>query len=386
MHGFGQLDLAQLRRRRGEKWALFPPEVLPLWVADMDFPVAQPIRQRLQQALDDGDLGYPRHPALTPLRELFAERMQQRFAWQIPPRRVELITEVVQGMQVAVHQFCAPGDGVIVQTPIYPPFLETVHSLKRRLIENPLRHGADGFAMDLDGLRAKASSSERARVLLLCNPHNPSGRAFTRAELEAVAEIAVAHDLTVISDEIHADLTYSGRRHIPLASLSPEIAERTLTLYSASKSFNLAGLRCAFAAFGGDDLRARFLQHPRGLRGGLGALGLLATESAWRHGDGWLAELLVHLQSNRDFTAEFLRAEMPGVVHTPPEATYLAWLDCRALKLAPSPCAFFLKQAKVALSDGPDFGAPGAGFVRLNFATSRAILGEALERMAKALR
>jgi len=289
-------------------------------------------------------------------------------------------------MQVAVHQFCAPSDGVIVQTPIYPPFLETVHSLKRRLIENPLRHGADGFAMDLDGLRAKASSGERARVLLLCNPHNPSGRAFTRAELEAVAEIAVAHDLTVISDEIHADLVYSGRHHIPLASLSPEIAERTLTLYSASKSFNLAGLRCAFAAFGGDALRARFLQHPRGLRGGLGALGLLATEAAWRHGDGWLAELLVHLQGNRDFTAEFLRAEMPGVVHTPPEATYLAWLDCRALKLAPSPCAFFLKQAKVALSDGPDFGAPGAGFVRLNFATSRAILGEALERMAKALR
>ncbi len=223
-------------------------------------------------------------------------------------------------------------------------------------------------------------------MLLLCNPHNPTGRVFRRDELEGIARIAVEQDLVVVADEIHADLVYPGGRHIPFASLSPEAEARTITLTAGSKPFNIAGLRCALAIFGSDALRRRFLGFERHLRGGLGSLGILALEAAWSHADPWLDEVLPYLEANRDFTAEFVRSELPGVRHFAPEGTYLAWLDCRELELSPSPHRFFLERAKVGLGNGPTFGAPGAGFVRLNFATSRAILSRALEQMAKALR
>jgi cystathionine beta-lyase len=235
----------------------------------------------------------------------------------------------------------------------------------------------------VDDLRRKAPG---AKLVLLCNPHNPTGRVLARAELDAVVEVAREHDLVIVSDEIHADLVYPGARHVPTALLGPEAEVCTVALLSASKAFNLAGLRCAVAVFGADALRRRFLGVPRHLRGGLGAPGLEATLAAWRHADPWLAQVLSLLEANRDFTAEFVARELPGVRHVPPQATYLAWLDCRALDLAPSPYEFFLREAKVALSDGRAFGPPGQGHVRLNFATSRAILTEALERMAKALR
>jgi cystathionine beta-lyase len=286
-------------------------------------------------------------------------------------------------MYVAIQQFTEPGDGVIAQTPIYPPFLGAVRNLGRTLRENPLRETAQGFVVDLDGLRAQAS---QARVLLLCNPHNPTGRVFRRDELEGIARIAIEHDLVVVSDEIHADLVYRGGRHVPFASLSPEAEARTITLTAGSKPFNIAGLRCALAIFGSDALKRRFVGFERHLRGGLGSLGILALEAAWSHADPWLDEVLPYLEANRDFVAEFVRAELPGVRHFSPEGTYLAWLDCRALGLRPSPHRFFLERAKVGLSDGPTFGAQGAGFVRLNFATSRALLSRGLEQMAKALR
>jgi cystathionine beta-lyase len=378
-----QLCEAVLRQRTGEKWQLHPPDVLPLWVADMDYPVAEPIRRRLQRALDVGDTGYPLHPLPTRLPGLFAERAERLYGWRVDARRVELLSEVVQGMYVAIAQLTAPGDGVIVQTPIYPPFLSAVRDLGRTLRENPLRETAAGFEVDLEGLRAQAA---QARMLLLCNPHNPSGRVLRRGELEAIARIAIEHDLVVVADEIHADLVYRGGRHIPFASLSPEAEARTITLTAGSKAFNIAGLRCGLAIFGSDALRRSFLRFERHLRGGLGSLGILALEAAYRHGGPWLAEVLAYLEANRDFVAEFVRSELPGVRHFAPEGTYLAWLDCRALDLAPSPYRFFLERAKVGLSDGASFGAPGQGFVRLNFATSRALLTRALEQMAKALR
>ena len=378
-----QLSEAVLRERTGEKWQLYPPDVLALWVADMDYPVAEPIRRRLQRALDVGDTGYPLHPLPTRLPGLFAERAAQRYGWQVDPRRVELVSEVVQGMYVAITQFTAPGDGVIVQTPIYPPFLSAVRELGRTLRENPLRETEAGYALDLEGLHAQAGA---ARMLLLCNPHNPTGRVFRRDELEAIARVAIEHDLVVVADEIHADLVYRGGRHTPFASLSPEAEARTITLTAGSKAFNIAGLRCGIAVFGSDALRRGFLGFGRHLRGGLGSLGILALEAAYRHGGPWLDDVLAYLEANRDFVAEFVRSELPGVRHFAPEGTYLAWLDCRALGLAPSPHRFFLERAKVGLSDGPSFGAPGQGFVRLNFATSRALLTRALEQMAKALR
>lgn len=380
---FDACDQSLLRARTGEKWTRFPEAVLPLWVADMDFPVAEPIRRRLQRALDIGDLGYPTYPGPTDVPRLFAERMERLFDWPVDAQRVELVSDVVQAINLCLHQFSGKGEGVIIQRPVYPPFAGSINELGRRLVDNPLRLGEAGWEQDLDNLERCAAAG--ARVLMLCNPHNPSGRVFRRDELEGIAEVALRHDLVVISDEIHADLVYEGARHIPIASLSEEIAARTITLYAASKAFNIAGLRCAVAHFGSEALQRRFSDYPAHLRGGLNGLGIMATAAAWRHADPWRLALLNYLQANRDFLARFVEAELPGVVCFKPEATYLAWLDCRALELAPNPGAFFRVNARVGLSGGIRFGPQGDGFVRINFATSRAILQEALERMARAV-
>jgi cystathionine beta-lyase len=379
---FEAVDPAVRRTSRGEKWTVYPPDVIPLWVADMDLAVAEPIRRAIQRALDTSDLGYPIHPRPTDLPEIFASRVRERFGFEVEPRRVELITDVVQGIYVSIDRLSAPGDGVVVQTPIYAPFLHAVEETGRRLAESPLALGASGYEVDLDALRRAAAG---ARVLLLCHPHNPTGRVFRREELLAIAEVAAANDLFVVSDEIHADLVLSGPRFVPFASLGSEVAARTITLTSASKAWNVAGLRTAVAVFGSDELKRRFLSLPRHLRGGLNLLGIEATRAAWRHGQPWLDRALEHLRANRDLVARAVADALPGVRHFPPEATYLAWLDCGALELRPSPFRFFLERAKVATSDGPSFGRVGEGFVRLNFATSRRILAEALERMAKAL-
>jgi cystathionine beta-lyase len=381
-YDFDAVDPAVKRTSRGEKWTVYPTEALPLWVADMDFAVAQPIRRVLQRAVDHSDLGYPIHPLPTDLTDVFAARAKQRFGWAVEPRRVEILTDVMQGVYVGLQQLCAPGDGVVVQTPVYAPFLRAVEETGRRLAENPLALGAAGYEIDLDGFRRAAAG---ARVLLLCHPHNPSGRVFRRAELEAMAEAVLRHDLFVVSDEIHGDLQLAGERFAPFASLSPEVAARTLTLTSASKAWNVAGLRTAVAVFGSDEIRRRFLAVPRHVRGGINLLGLEATRAAWLHGQPWLDAALAYLAGNRELVASRVGSALPGVRHHPPEATYLAWLDCRELRLEPSPFRFFLERAKVALSDGATFGKPGEGFVRLNFATSRRLVAEALERMAKAL-
>jgi cystathionine beta-lyase len=372
------------RPSRGEKWTTYPDDVLPLWVADMDFPVAEPIRRVLRFAVERSDLGYPIHPAPTDIPVLTAERMARLHRWRVAPERVEILSDVVQGMYTAVHQLCEPGDGVVVQTPIYPPFLGSVAKLGRRLDENPLAQGARGYQIDLDRLRA--TTDARTRMLLLCNPHNPTGRVFRRDELEPLAALALERGWWVVADEIHQDLVWSGHRFVPFASLAPEVEARTITLTAASKAFNIAGLRCAVAIFGSDEQRRRFTALPRHVRGGIGMLGIEALDAAWRHGEPWLDAVRAYLESNRTYVTDFVREELPGVVLHPPEATYLAWLDCRALELKPSPFAYFLERAKVALSDGATFGAPGRGFARINFATSRAILSEALERMAKSLR
>jgi len=372
------------RPSRGEKWTTYPEDVLPLWVADMDFPIAEPIRRVLRFAVERSDLGYPIHPAPTPIPELTAERMRRLCGWAIEPQRVEILSDVVQGMYTAIHQLTEAGEGVVVQTPVYPPFLHSVAKLRRRLDENPLVARAGGYEIDLDGLRA--ATDDATRMLLFCNPQNPTGRAFRREELAALAELVLERDWIVVSDEIHQDLVWSGHRHVPFASLGPEVAARTITLTAASKAFNIAGLRCGVAVFGSDELARRFRALPRHLRGGIGMLGIEALDAAWRHSGPWLDQVRAYLEANRAFVIDFVARDLPGVVLHPPEATYLAWLDCRELALEPSPFAFFLAEAQVALSDGASFGEPGRGFARINFATSRAILSEALERMAKALR
>ena len=380
---FDALRPEELWRSERIKWRLFGEGVLPAWVADMDFPVAPPIQETLRALIERNDLGYHHVPLSPLLRETLVERMATRFDWHVEPRRVFGLVNVVQGLDASVLVHSRPGEGVILQTPIYPPFLAAVTKSGRRIDESPLVPGPTRHEIDFDQLRATIRPD--TRVFLFCNPHNPSGRVFERTELEALGELAIEHDLILVSDEIHSDLTYPGHTHIPMASLGPEIAERTVTLTSATKAFNLAGLPCAFAIFGGDRAQQPFRELPPHLLGHCGILGNAATIQAWTQGQPWLDEVLAYLLENRDRMVEFFAKRLPDVRVLAPEATYLAWLDCRALELGGDPFEFFLQHAGVALSRGGDFGTPGEGFVRLNFATSSAILTEILERMAVAL-
>jgi cystathionine beta-lyase len=379
-----ELDIETLKARNSEKWSTYPPDVLPAWVAEMDYPLAEPIARVLQQAVDRGDVGYPIALKDTGIREAFCERMDERFGWSIQPGRVEVLSEVVQGLHIALETYAQPGEGAVVQTPIYPPFLSAVAEANRRLVENRLVAGEHGFEIDFAELRE--AIDPETRLLLLCNPHNPTGRVYRRAELEQLAEIALANDLIVVADEIHCDLLFDGRTHIPFATLSPEIALRTVTLNSASKSFNIAGLRTAVAHFGDDELQKRFISRfPRHIRGGIGLLGLYASLAAWREGQPWLDEVVAYLQDNRDFLKRELADRFPDIRYFEPEGTYLAWLDCHGLGLRGSPARHFLRHGRVALTDGRSFGSGFQDHARINFATSREILGQVLDRMQTAL-
>lgn len=390
-----QLDAVtaeSMRQRRGAKWGRYRGPVLAAWVADMDFPVAPAVRRVLTEMVEQSDFGYPFLPIPVELVEVFAARMKARYDLEVRTEWVAPLVTVIQGFDLCIDRLSNPGDGVIVQTPIYPPFLASVRGNERRLIENPLVRsgvrGDDRYEIDFDHLESVIDSG--TRMLMLCNPHNPTGRVFERPELERLAEIANANDLIILADEIHADLTYEGSEHISIATLSPEIAQRTVTLTSATKSFNLAGLPCAFAAFGSEKLHRKLESVPPFLLAHPGALGIQATLAAWTEGEEWLGEVRRYLEENRALLGEFLARRLPEIVYRPPEATYLTWLDCRQLvghsigrNLRPS--RFFFKKAKVALTCGHDFGDPGAGFVRLNIATSRSVLEQILERMASSL-
>ncbi len=373
-----------MRQSARIKWQRDGPEVLPAWVADMDFPVAPPIAEALAELVARSDFGYHRLPYDPRLRAAFCDRMAARYGWQIEPWQVFALVNVVQGLDAAVALYTRPGDGVVIQTPNYPPFQAAVDRQGRRRLDNPLVRGAERFEIDFDQLRGSLRSG--ARLLLLCTPHNPTGRVFERRELDQLAALALEHDTIVVADEIHADLVYPGHTHVPFATLSPELAKRTVTLTSATKAWNLAGLPIALAIFGDRALKQPWKQLAPHLLGHSGILDTEATCAAWRHGGIWLEERLGYLDGNRRLLTERLAAELPAVVHSPSEGTYLAWLDCRALALGFPPHQFFLERARVALSPGPDFGPPGEGFVRLNFATSRRILEEILDRMVAAVR
>lgn len=380
---FNSLDPATLRRRGSAKWRAIPKDVLPAWVADMDFPVAEPIRKAIGKLVDSSTLGYSIPAERHDLIPIFCDRVAERFAWPIQPGQVTLLTDVVQGLYLGCQIFSEPGDGVVIQTPIYPRFLDAVKNTGRRLVANPLAWSGERFELDIQGLRSAIDST--TRILMLCHPHNPTGRVFGRAELESLAELALEKNLIVLSDEIHADLVYGGHRHIPFASISPEISERTVTLMSASKAFNIAGLHCGLAIFGGDEVQERFEHGPVRTRGMVNSLGMAGSLAAFQQGQPWLDAVLEQLQQNRELVESFVAEHMPEIDYATPEATYMAWLDCRPLELQMEPRAFFLHHARVALSAGSEFGPGGEGCVRLNFATSRQILGEILDRMADAI-
>ena len=275
----------------------------------MDFPVAPAVHRAVRELVDRHDLGYHHVPLSPRLRDTLIARLAQRFDWEVEGRSVLPLVNVVQGLDAAVLLHSRAGEGVVVQTPIYPPFLAAVAGSGRRLVENPLLRGSQRFELDLEGLRRRLDAE--TRILLFCNPHNPTGRVFERAELEALAHVALEHDLIVVSDEIHADLVFPGHRHIPFATLGPETAERTITLTSATKAFNLAGLPCAFAIFGSDRLRRPFDRLPPHVLGHCGILDDAATTAAWSHGQPWLDVVLDYLLENRRLLSEVLATELP---------------------------------------------------------------------------
>jgi cystathionine beta-lyase len=387
-----ELSVEALRARRGVKWRRYPPDVLPAWVADMDFAVPDAVQEAIEAVVERRDYGYGTGHGVREgsdgLAVAFAEYASSSFDWgdhALDPDGVLPVGDLIQGMFSPLYAFSEPGDGVVVQTPIYPPFLDTIATTGRRLVENRLVDNGTRLAVDVDGLRRVVDG--RTRLLMLPNPHNPTGRVFTRAELGAMAEVAVGRDLVVVSDEIHADLVYTGHTHIPFASLGPEVASRTITLTSATKGYNIPGLRAALMYFGSRELKERFhARMPARLLGSPNVIGIDATIAAWRHGRPWLKQVLARLGVNRNRLTEFLAREMPGITYRVPEATYLAWLDCRALNLGQSPYEYFLDKAKVGLMEGATFGEAGVDCVRLNFGTSGAILDEILSRMAESVR
>jgi cystathionine beta-lyase len=312
-----------------------------------------------------------------------ARWIAERHGWETDPTTYIALGDVVQGINIAVHTFTDPGDGVIVQGPIYPPFLNTIDTQVRRLVDNRLIDPTGAAELNLDELRQQAADP-RTRLMLLCNPHNPSGRVLRRDELEAIAEIALANDLVVLSDEIWMDVIFPGHKHIPFASLGPEIAARTVTMTSATKTFNLGGMRCAVAIFGSPELQQRFDSLPPRVRSAPNSLGIRATIAAWNEGGPWFDSVLRQLDTNRQMVDAFVHERMPGVRHRTPEGTFLAWLDFADLHLGQKASEFLLEHARVGLNDGDMFGG-GDSCARLNFATTPAILGEILERMAAAL-
>jgi cystathionine beta-lyase len=376
--GFDDLVVDELRKRGTAKWAEHPPPVLPAWVAEMDFPIAGPIRDALVRTAEVADLGYPFDVGADRLEVLGADRMAARFGWRPDPDLGFKITDVMRAVVHGIVAFAEPGEGIAVVTPIYPPFLGAIADNHRVIVEAPLRPIDEGSALDIDAL---AAAARRSRVLLWCHPHNPSGRSFTMDELTAVAEIVVTHDLVVISDEIHADLTFPGHRHVPLASLSTAVAERTFTVTSPSKAFNLAGAKCAVAYCGSEGLLDRYRYSFNPQLPGITVFGIAATRTAWADGDDWLARCVAYLDGNRRWFASAVGECLPTMRHRMADATYLAWLDARGLDLDRSPGEHFLERGQVALSDGAAFGEVGRGFVRVNLATSRAILEEIVERM-----
>jgi cystathionine beta-lyase len=361
------------------KWREYPDDVLPLWVAEMDTAPAQPIHEALSTALHLGDLGYVDQGAL---REAFCEFALARFGWVLEPELCSVVPDVMRGVTALLDQITAPGDSVVITTPVYPPFFAYLSLAARQFIETPLGWSySTGYFLDLDRLEVDFARPE-VTACLLSNPHNPTGLVFSRNELLAIGTLAERHGVRLLVDEIHSPLVYSGAVHVPLLSLADEsaAAARSFALMSASKAWNVPGLKAALA-IAGPDAAGELAAIPHEVFMGTGLLGVIASEAAFRAGVPWLDRLLVGLDVNRMLLAELLTAALPEVGYRPPAATYLAWLDCRKLGLGDDPAAAFLERGRVAVSAGHHFGAPGRGFVRLNFATSPEILVEAVARL-----
>jgi cystathionine beta-lyase len=386
-------QLIERRNTNSIKWKQYPDDVLPLWVADMDFLTPEPIRNAVQAMLDRGVLGYELLQPHT--KEVVARRMERLYGWQVDPDWVVATTGVVSGFNIAARAMCQPGDGVLIHTPVYNMFYSLYQNLNLVQQSVPITLAAEGNVLhpELDResfASALHSSSAKTRMFLFCHPHNPLGRVFTPQELQEMTDICLQNEAIIVSDEIHSELLLDGSGHIPIATLSPEIGDKTITLIAASKTFNTAGLFCAFAIIPNAELRTRYQKANDEITGHVSSVGLVASEAAFSGDcDDWLAELRIYLKENRDFVVEYLTENFPDAKFTIPQATYLQWIDfgeyVKAGRMDRPPFDYFLENAKVALSNGNVFGEGCENYARLNFASPRQMVAEGLDRMRNAL-
>lgn len=380
-----------LDRRHSDsaKWNYYNEDILPLWVADMDFLSPKAMLDALHTRVDHGVFGYSMEPLH--LRELICARMENLYDWHILPEHIVFLPGLVSGLNLVARASDERGSGILVNTPIYPPFLSAPTNQEREVHEAELakthRYDAQGrsylhYELDFDALTSAVQPN--TRLFMFCNPHNPVGRAYTHAELEEIADFCLRNDLDICSDEIHSDLLLAGNKHIPVAAINPELAERSITLLAPSKTYNMPGLGCSMAIIPNAELRQRVQRTASGIIPHVNLLGFTAAEAAYEHGGEWLEGLKSYLTSNREIVFDFFKNNLPEVEMTLPEATYLAWLDFRAYGIN-DPYAHFLKDAKVALSSGTSFGTPGKGYARLNFGTTKATLKRGLEQVAQAV-
>jgi cystathionine beta-lyase len=364
------------------KWNLYPEDVIPLWIADMDFQSPPEIIQALHERIDHGIFGYGSPSAA--LSDTIINHMQKEFNWAIQAEWIVWLPGLVTGLNLFCKAISQTHTQVIVQPPVYPPLHLAPAASGLNPVYSPLVQNLDGrYEMDFTDLEEKMRGGTRS--MILCNPHNPVGRVFSRDELHQLAELCEKYNVILCSDEIHCDLVLKGFNHTPVASLSETIGDKTITLMAPSKTYNIAGLGCSFAIVPNEDLRKSFKQASWGIVPHVNILGLSAAEAAYKYGKPWVDEVLRTLENNYAYLSKFVREKLSPISMQSVEGTYLAWLDCRKLNLD-NPSQFFLEKCKVALNNGADFGEPGKGFVRLNFACPKTILDQALNQMEKGLR
>ncbi|WP_074692643.1 MalY/PatB family protein [Alicyclobacillus hesperidum] len=358
-------------------------DVLPMWVADMDFPSPSAVQEALMRRVQHGVYGYTiKSQAYV---DSIVSWMQRRHKWTIAPEAIVPAPGVVPALSVIVQAFTEPGEGVLIQPPVYHPFKRTIASWNRTVIENPLVERNGRYEINFADLEEKA---RQAKIMFLCSPHNPVGRVWTEDELRRVGEICLRHDVLVVADEIHADLVFAPHRHIPFASLDPSFAARSITCAAPSKTFNLAGLNTAYIIAEDGDLRRKYqTASARAAMAELNVFGVEAMIAAYNHGENWLDDLLHYLAGNLDFMESFLQQNVPEVRMFRPEGTYLVWLDFRALGLSPKELdQFLIEEARLGLNEGHLFGREGEGFQRMNIACPRALLEQGLQQLAGAIK
>lgn len=378
-------------RRKSDsiKWQVYGEDVLPMWVADMDFISPEPVVRALRERVDHGIFGYPTgimnpKDEIPDLYAAMIDRLENLYNWKVQAEELILLPGVVPGFNLACQTFAKQSEAVLFQTPVYPPILHSAENTGIQQQEMELTRNLDG-SYSVDWQAFEEGITPNTKMFILCNPHNPVGRVFTKEELNNFAEICMKNEVLIISDEIHSDLIFEPYHHIPIAAIDPEVAQNTITLIAPSKTYNIAGLQFSVAIVQNPTIREKMNKAKDVLLHWVNSLGMVAAQAAYQDGQEWLDQVLVYMQANRDYLHQYLLEYMPEIKMAVPEGTYLAWLDCRNAGIEGNPQKFFLEKGKVAFNDGETFGKGGKGFIRLNFGCPRSLLTEGLQRMQTAL-